>query len=410
LVTRDNFLANRPDSAENIRDSDAELFHRRKGIWTVKRPITLVTDSLSRRRGGAEVYMASLAGFLVQNGHPVHALMRRDNADFAMDGVEVETVPARGTGLRGDLNFARYVEQRLQERRSLVLSTIALPGVTHYQPHMGLQWLGWAASRDSRDSALARVAHALTTPFNLRRRWLLRMQEQLFCRHSPTKVMVFSELVRNQITQHYPISPENIVTIPLGVDLQCFQPAARPERAADAPLHVLFVAHNFRLKGLHCLLSALSRARHSGLKAELVVAGNGDRKRYDDMIARLGLSGLVSFVGAMDQAGTAELYRAADVLAHPTFTDHCSLVVLEALACGLPVITTRQNGAAELMSEGKQGIVINHAREIDALAGALLRLQDRRELAIMREAAIALRLRLDFNEHARQVLAWLENS
>src|SRR5579871_6488751 len=126
----------------------------------MKQPVTLVADSLSRRRGGAEVYLASLAGFLVQNGHPVHALIRRDNADFAMDGVTVETVPARGTGLRGDLNFTRYVQARLRENSTIVLSTIAMPGVTHYQPHMGLQWRGWQASRSSRDSALARLSHA----------------------------------------------------------------------------------------------------------------------------------------------------------------------------------------------------------------------------------------------------------
>ncbi len=91
----------------------------------------------------------------------------------------------------------------------------------------------------------------------------------------------------------------------------------------------------------------------------------------------------------------------------PRFADHCSLVVLEALASGLPVITTRRNGAAERMESGRQGFLLEDPRDVEALAAALLRLQDREKLDAMRAAAIALRPQLDFAEHARRVLAWL---
>jgi UDP-glucose:(heptosyl)LPS alpha-1,3-glucosyltransferase len=235
------------------------------------------------------------------------------------------------------------------------------------------------------------------------------MQEQLFCKNSRTKVMVFSQLVRNQILQYYQLPAESIVTVPLGVDLHCFHPATNGKATRSGGLKLLFIAHNFRLKGLHCLLAALARARQTGLKAELLIAGNGDRTRYTGMIEQLGLTEQVRFLGVLDQPGTAELYRTCDALAHPTFTDHCSLVVIEALASGLPVITTRQNGAAELIQEDKHGIIIDHARETDALVRALIQLQDRQKLAAMSTAAAGLRARLDFNDHARQVLAWLEN-
>ena len=82
-------------------------------------------------------------------------------------------------------------------------------------------------------------------------------------------------------------------------------------------------------------------------------------------------------------------------------------MVLEALASGLPVITTKQNGAAEFIDPEKSGIIIDHPRDTAALARALVRLQDRQKLAAMSTAAAALRPRLDFNQHARQVLAWL---
>jgi UDP-glucose:(heptosyl)LPS alpha-1,3-glucosyltransferase len=169
----------------------------------------------------------------------------------------------------------------------------------------------------------------------------------------------------------------------------------------------LFAGHNFRLKGLHCLLTALGRASQRGLEAELLVVGSERQGEFQTMAGRLGLASRVRFLGFVKDADMADYYRACDVLVHPTFSDHCSLVVLEALACGRPVITTRQNGAAEFMESGRQGIILPNAGDIEALVDALLSMQDRKKLAGMSEAAAALRPKLDFTRHARQVLAWL---
>jgi len=373
----------------------------------MKSPILLITDSLSRRRGGAEIYLTNLAAFLAQNGHAVHALVRRDEVDFTLPGVTVEALRADGPGPLGEKDFAHAVQRRLRGDEPVVFSTIALPGVTHYQPHMGLQRRGFRASGNSRNSQFFRTLHGLANPFNLKRRWLLSMQERLFACNSTTKVMVFSKLVHDQILEDYRLPPANIVTARLGVDLERFQPGARPVGPGAGKLKLLFIAHNFQLKGLHCLLVALARARHNGLSAELNIGGNGRRTKFEKMVARLGLAAEVRFLGPVDDLGTVALYRSSDVLVHPTFTDHCSLVVLEALASGLPVITTQQNGAAEFIESEKQGIIIRHPRDLNALAGALVRLQDRQKLAAMSAAAAALRPQLDFQDHAQQVLGWL---
>jgi UDP-glucose:(heptosyl)LPS alpha-1,3-glucosyltransferase len=373
----------------------------------MSQPVIFITDSLSRKRGGAEIYMANLAEFLARNGRPVRALVRRDCADFSAAGVEVEILRTRGHGLRREKDFEREVQKRLQGNHSVVLSTIALPGVTHYQPHMGLQRRGILASRESRDTGFSRWLHRLGNSFNLKRRRLLKMQEQSFARDSTTRVMVFSKLVRGQILEDYGLPPENVTVAPLGVDLNRFRPDENfPKRDAEK-LKLLFVAHNYQLKGLHCLLTAMSRAAQEGLKAELQIVGNGPRAPFEKLAAKLGLSARVRFLGVVDDDGAAALYRSSDVLVHPTFTDHCSLVVLEALASGLPVITTRQNGACEFIEQGKQGIILDHPRDIEALSDALVQLQDRSKLASMSAAAAALRPKLDFNNHARQVLEWL---
>ena len=370
-------------------------------------PVILITDSLSRQRGGAEIYLANLAEFLAQHGRPVHALVRRACPAFSAAGVRLEIVHAAGSGLCREKNFAREIQKRLQGKNSTVLSTLALPGVTHYQPHMGVQRRSILASRDSRDSEISRWLHRIGSGFNLKRRWLLQAQSRLLARDSVTQVMVFSQRVRDQFLADFELPAERIVAVPHGVDLARYHPAENPGRRDAKKLTLLFVAHNFRLKGLQCLLAALAHAMSKGLVAELLVVGHGQRAAFEKMAAQLGLAAHVRFLGPVDEAGTAQLYRDSDVLVHPTFADHCSLVVLEALASGLPVITTRQNGAGEFIESGKQGIILAHPRETGALADALLQLQDRARLAAMATAAIALRPRLDFNRHAEQVLTWL---
>ena len=69
-----------------------------------------------------------------------------------------------------------------------------------------------------------------------------------------------------------------------------------------------------------------------------------------------------------------DAYAAADIYAQPTYYDPCSLTVLEALACGLPVITTRRNGASELLTHGRDGFILDRPGDLDGLAEAILAL------------------------------------
>jgi UDP-glucose:(heptosyl)LPS alpha-1,3-glucosyltransferase len=179
--------------------------------------------------------------------------------------------------------------------------------------------------------------------------------------------------------------------------------------AAPGRLALLFMAQNFRLKGLSCLLGAFREANLLGLQADLLIVGtrSGSNRAFPSLARRLGIGSQVHFLGSVPDAEMPGIYRSCDAYVHPTFSDHCSLVVLEALACGLPVVTTRQNGAAELMRDGREGLILDRPDDIAALAGALLRLQNAQTLAEMSAAAVRLRPQIDFRLHARRVAAWL---
>ena len=162
----------------------------------------------------------------------------------------------------------------------------------------------------------------------------------------------------------------------------------------------LFVAMNYRLKGLAPLLNAFALVREKN--ARLVVVGHPETARYQRRSARLGLADRVLFLGHRDDP--KDCYFAADYLVHPTFYDPCSLVALEALACGLPVITSRFNGASELLSPPTDGVVIEDPHNAPELAAAMVRMLDRGYLRDAGAAARQAAARWTFEHHYRALL------
>lgn len=374
----------------------------------MNRRICLIADSLDRRRGGAEGYLVDLVQSFVHAGHTVRALLRRSGV--SPSEIESEVVPTRRSwGPLREWAFARSIQRRLAETGDIVFSSLplAIPAATHYWSPAGLFRTGFEAERASFDPGLRQSFYRLGNRLNLQRQLRMAAQEKLLGHIPRLKIFTFSAAARNQILNlPHPPPAANVTTLPPGVDLTKFRPSPAAAQRAEK-LQLLFAGHNFRLKGLHCLLRALSSAARSGLRADLLVAGGGANGDFKALAASLGLASQVHFLGPLSDSDMGARFRSSDALIHPTFADHCALVVLEALASGVPVITTRQNGAAELMESGRQGFIMEDARDIEALAAALVRLQDRQKLAAMREAAAALRPRLDFAGHACRVLAWL---
>ena len=153
----------------------------------------------------------------------------------------------------------------------------------------------------------------------------------------------------------------------------------------------LLIAHNFRLKGVATLLRAMQCLVAQGREVRLVVVGGKRLGWWRGRARSLGLDRRVTFAGLVDD--TVPYYAAADMYVHPTFYDSCSLVVLEAAACGLPIITSRYNGAAELFREPREIRLISDpgdARELAAAMAGLLDEPVRRRMGLAaRQVALA---------------------
>jgi len=202
-----------------------------------------------------------------------------------------------------------------------------------------------------------------------------------------------------------------VTVIPNGVNLKRYAPlldrkqkiALRREAALPEDGHLLlFAAHNFRLKGLKEALQGLSRY---GPSARLVVVGRGRKERYQKLCLMLGVEKRVHFLGARSDMN--RIFRSADLLLHPTYYDPCSLVVLEALGSGVPVITTRCNGAAELMEGGKGGKVLDRPDDDEAMADALKAILDAGRYASYQEEAARLGASCTFTEQVNRMERWI---
>jgi UDP-glucose:(heptosyl)LPS alpha-1,3-glucosyltransferase len=173
-------------------------------------------------------------------------------------------------------------------------------------------------------------------------------------------------MVKDDMRARWGVDESRIDLVPNGCDVDRFRPAGADERAMARgrfaigmeETALLLVTHNWRLRGLEPLVAAVSALYG---KWRLLLAGRG----VPDDIAT---TARVRPLGPLEDPRPA--YAAADLLVHPTFYDPCSLTTLEALASGLPVVTTRWNGAAELFS-GDEGIIVDDPRDAMKLKEAI---------------------------------------
>lgn len=363
--------------------------------------VAFVVDRWDGSRGGQEGYLAALAAELVRRGVGVRVLCR-DGAG-ASPGVDVETLVPPGGGAAGERRFLAAAVARLAGTEGPVLAPRLVPFATHVQLHGGLFADALEAERESMEGP-RRALFRLGTALNGRRRLLARLERETRAGARP-RVMVWTEALGKRVRESG--TPEGAIRVaPPGVDLGLFDPEPGP-RVATRSCGFLFLAHNPRLKGLRTALEALGRARWRGLPARLAVAGRGAGGPWKALAARLGVADAVTFEGPVAPGEVARRLRGAAALLHPTFLDPCSLACLEAAACGVPVITTRRNGAVERLEPGGAALVVDEPRDVEAFARAMEEVAEPSRHAALREAALRLRPSLDARDHLDDVIGWL---
>jgi UDP-glucose:(heptosyl)LPS alpha-1,3-glucosyltransferase len=380
--------------------------------------IGLIIEHIDPRRGGAETSTNQFINHLLARGVEVE-VFTRSQVDFP-PGYTVHTIDTRGA-LRVQATAA-YLRNTMRAVRTAGLNVVhaltPLLSADIYEPRGGTLAETIQRNIAMRKTAPARLAKSLLLRLNRRQQLLLRQERQMLERDPPPTVVALSQYVARQLDEHYSLNSRYVEVIFNGVDPDGASPRQREEdraeirRAlglADDQLAVLTVAHNFRLKGLTESIDAIAelRRRHA-VRAVLLVVGRDSPARYQRQAQRLGIASNVRFVPPTERIFA--FYHAADVLLHPTYYDPCSRVVLEALSAGLPCITTRFNGACEIMEDGRHGFVVDAPQDSDALVTALSRLADDDFRARAADAARGLGSRLTMRAHADQMIALYEKT
>ncbi len=329
--------------------------------------------------GGAERFAArAMTALAADREHATEiAVLARSWSDVESD----DTIPAvrlvrcdpfyLGSVWR-DASFARAVHRYLRDEAfDLVQSHERIVGLTIYRAGDGVH-AAWLERRARAGTASTRLGIAL----NPHHRYLLKAERAMFEHPALRAVICNSEMVRREIVARFAIDPAKLVLIRNGVDLERFHPDARavhrdPVRArlriADDVTLFAMVGSGFERKGVGLALHALAACP----AAVLVIVGDDKRRdRYEADARRLGVAGRVRFVGSV--VDPLPYYAAADFFFAPTLYDPFPNAALEALACGLPVLTTDACGVAELIDDERNGWVVpsgDHA----ALAHAMKR-------------------------------------
>lgn len=265
---------------------------------------------------------------------------------------------------RGFAQAARACWQR--EEFDIVQSHERIAGCDIFRAGDGVHRV-WLEQRARIVSPLQRMLTGLSAYH----RYVMAAEEEMFRSPSLKKIICNSVMVKNDIIRCFQVPEEKFAVIYNAIDCQRFEPATPAERQqsraqlnlpAEAKVFI-YVGSGFERKGLHASITALAAT-----DAHLIVVGQDKQQsRYVSLARSLGCETRVHFVGV--QHNVIPYYHAADGLMLPTLYDPFPNVILEAMACGLPVITSFTCGGAEFIVEGEQGFVCD-ALDVAALTAA----------------------------------------
>jgi len=319
--------------------------------------VCIAIEKFDPHVGGAERYCWDLAHFLSQKGHDV-AIICMKAAIPDIQAINISLVkPVKFPQFLRHLSFSllHYLKARkMSDYIHFCVGNTFYMDI--YQPHGGLH-RAWFLRETLRHPTRIRIAARVLKYMNPKD-IVQRVLEWWTFKITKPQVIAISKMVARDIRFWFGYTKSMLHLIPNGIDVKKFTPDNIQHRdeirsrykIEKSDFVFLFMANNLALKGLNVLIKATAALQSLTVKVLVIGPYSQKTKRKAK-----GLSNTIIFG---DKTNDPELiYSACDCLVHPSFYDACSLVVLEALASGIPVITTKVNGASMYITE-QNGFVI----------------------------------------------------
>ena len=327
------------------------------------------------RRGGVERVMLECANFLSSRRHDTHVYASDWERGSLHPNVACHSVAVpMHSSIRRLLEFGRR-SQREIGCLSPPADVIGAYGVV--APAGGVVWVqsvhrAWMETSRQQRNLLGRMKQKCNPMHPI----ILALEHGYFARRKYRRLIALSSQVKTDLMRFYQVPEEDISVLPNGYAPAEFNVTKardlRIEMRARLGYHmaqkvVIFVANELERKGFGPLLRAIA-ALNDPLVCLLAV-GRLDPQVYAGEIHRLGMTERVRFTGPTNQV--ADYYAAADVFALPTQYEAWGLVIVEAMACGLPVLTSRLAGAAIAVREGETGALLDDPNSCSEIAAKL---------------------------------------
>ena len=324
--------------------------------------------------GGAEQFVAELTSRLIAStGYDFHVYANRwekSASPIAFHQVPIISFPKFLT----TLSFAHFVRQQIRrDNFSLVHSHERIFAADIFTLH-GIPHRYWVRHIRRKRMSLYDLATA----------WV---EKKIVYEGNCKKFVAVSNLTKDIFLQEYNISPDLVDVIHPGVDLQDYaqQDKAYVRQSIRRELGginldetvILFASMNFEIKGLDEILFSLAKLKAQNRKFKFIVVGKGNIKKYKQMAKEAQISSDVIFAGPVNKGKMIRMYLASDLYIMLSKFDTFGMVVLEAMAAGLPVIISSNVGAKDLVQEGKNGFIISNTSDHDCTASKLNMLVDK---------------------------------
>ncbi len=329
------------------------------------------------RRGGVERVMLECANFLAARGHDVHAFATEwEPGTLAPSVVRHDVDVGRWPWLSRLVAFNVAVARQIRRLRP---PADAMGGFGVMCPAGGVLWVcsvqrAWLHTSQHARGLLGRWKQRVN-PFHP---MILLMERHHYRGRRYQKLIALTDEVKRELIRWYDVPAGDVVVIPNGFSPSEFNlgrvaehrdPVRQRLGYGAGDRVVVFVANELERKGFGPLLRAVAGLDDPAVK--VLAVGRLNPHAYAAEADRLGLGGRVSYVGSTSDV--APYYAAADVFAMPTQHEAWGLVIVEAMACGLPVVTSRLAGAALCVREGTSGELLNDPSDVAEITGKLRR-------------------------------------
>jgi UDP-glucose:(heptosyl)LPS alpha-1,3-glucosyltransferase len=342
--------------------------------------IALAIENFSKHKGGAESYAVSLASTLVESGWETHLFGKNWDGEPHTAIFHRIKIPKLLPSWAKMILFALKHKQMVKSQAfDVILGFGNTLYMNVYQSHGGVHRFSTARKLYTEKNKILRSIKRLLIVFSLKdkvRNWI---ESAPFRIYPKPKIIAISLMIKEDFISFYHINEKEIKVIYNGIDTAKYNRGLKERLRSslrqrlgisDNDMAFLFISYDLKKKGIMPLIEAAAKLKKLNFtRFKVVVVGERPYGLLLKRVKRLHLEDTIIFTGPTKTP--EDYYANCDVFVLPTFYDACSLVVLEAMACGLPAITTTYNGVAGIMTNKKDGYIISHPPHSEELAEAM---------------------------------------